>query len=177
MGNISRIVIGPSRLATSVKSWMNRWSAAKDAASVNSGLNVLVVDDDVSHLDLASEILEKLGISAQLASNGSEAVRLACERRFDIILMDLQMPLMDGLEATFKLRQFEARDARLRTPVVAFSASSVEMALLAASGMDGRLNKPCSVAELEACLVRWCDGFQPCSPLPDLRAGGGRGGG
>ena len=77
--------------------------------------------------------------------------------------MDLQMPVMDGLLATSKIRDFECTCSRPRTPVVAYSTSEVSMRLLTAMGMDGRLSKPCSTAELEACMLRWCKGFRACA--------------
>jgi CheY-like chemotaxis protein len=128
---------------------------AADAFSVNDGLMVLVADDNPSYLKMASDVIEQCGISALLVSDGAEAVHLACERRFDIILMDLQMPGMDGLKATSRIRQFEDTCSRPRTPMVAYSTSEVSKTLLTASGMDDRLSEPCSAKELEVCLLRW----------------------
>jgi CheY-like chemotaxis protein len=168
-----------------VKSWFQPWSAfeatpgkksaplhAQQPFNVNGGLTVMVVDDNPSHLMKASELLEQSGISALLASDGEKAVSLACERSFDIILMDLQMPVLDGLQATSRIRQFEKAHSRRRTPVVAYSTSNVSMTLLADCGLDGRLGKPFNTPELEACLLRWCEGFQPWSGVADARAHG-----
>jgi CheY-like chemotaxis protein len=77
--------------------------------------------------------------------------------------MDLQMPVMDGLAATTKIRSFESIHARPSTPVVAFSGAPVARDIREASGMNGVLAKPCTVEELEACMRRWCVGFQPWS--------------
>jgi CheY-like chemotaxis protein len=174
MNGSHRNALGASRLVRSVMSWLQRWAGfgttrqttgsfvpAVDAFSMNGGLGVLVVDDSPSNLMLATDALEQCGVVASVASNGFKAVELACERRFDIILMDLHMPVMDGLKATSRIRQFEDRYSRRRTPVVAFSTSAVSSDLLAASGVDDRLSKPCNTTELQACLLRWCDGFQP----------------
>jgi len=168
-----------------VKSWFHPWSAfeatpGKRSASlhtpppfnVNGGLSVMVVDDNPSHLMKASELLEQCGISALLASDGDDAVYLACERSFDIILMDLQMPVLDGLQATLRIRQFETAHSRRRTPVVAYSTSNVSKTLLADCGLDGRLGKPFNTPELEACLLQWCEGFQPWSGSADAPAHG-----
>jgi len=176
MGRFLRKLAGLADLREDVASWLRlrRWSwfgkllphrvpveQAEDAFRLNGGLSVLVVDDNPSHLKMASEALEGCGISALLASDGEEAVLLACQRQFSIILMDLQMPVMDGLKATSMIRQFEGTSSRPRTPVVAYSTARVSAILLTANGLDDRLNKPCSAAELEACLLRWCSGFQP----------------
>jgi two-component system sensor histidine kinase BarA len=131
-----------------------------------------VVDDNPSHLMMASELLEQCGISPLLASDGAEAVQLACERSFDIILMDLQMPVLDGLQATSIIRQFERTHPRRRTPVLAYSMSNVSMTILADCGLDGRLGMPFNTTELEACLLQWCGGFQPWSGFADARAHG-----
>jgi CheY-like chemotaxis protein len=137
--------------------------------NANSVLSVMVVDDNPSHLMTASELLEQCGLSAFLASDGAEAVQLACERSFDIILMDLQMPVLDGLQATSRIRHFEGVHSRRRTPVVAYSSSNVSTTILAECGIDGRLSKPCNTTDLEACLLQWCEGFQPWSRLADAR--------
>jgi CheY-like chemotaxis protein len=166
-----------------VKSWFHPLTAfeatpgkrsvsldARQRFNVNGGLTVLVVDDNLSHLMRASELLEQCGISVLLASDGAEAVLLACERSFDIILMDLQMPVLDGLQATSKIRQFEGAHSRRRTPVVAYSTSNVSKSILADCGFDGRLAKPFNTTELEACLLQWCEGFRPWSGSVDAPA-------
>jgi CheY-like chemotaxis protein len=120
-----------------------------------------VVDDNPENLNMVSELLEQCGITALLAEDGAEAVELVCKSRFDIVLMDLQMPVMDGLAATAKIRRFESMHARPSTPVVAFSGAPVSRDVRDASGMNGVLLKPCTVEELESCMQQWCIGFQP----------------
>lgn len=174
MASTHRGAHSATRFMDSARAWLHRWSGienvphanssvahAADAFSVNGHLRVLVVDDNPSHLQMASDALEQCGVSALVASDGAEAVQLACECRFDIILMDLQMPVMDGLNATSTIRRFEETHFQSRTPVIAFSTAEVSGALITASGMDDRLSKPCSTAELEVCLLRWCDSFRP----------------
>lgn len=161
-----------SGLGVAVKSWFQRWPevestapeldaciAAEPTVAPNSGLKVLVVDDNPSNLMIASEQLQQCGVSALLASDGAEAVHLACEMSLHMILMDIQMPVMDGLTATASIRRFESTHSRPRTPVVAYSSSEVARAVRTASGIDDALAKPCTAAELEACLARWCAGF------------------
>jgi CheY-like chemotaxis protein len=157
-----------------VKSWFQRWPEVQTTAPMpdacvaveptvtpNSGLRVLVVDDNPCNLMFASEQLQQCGISALLASDGAQAVHLACETSLHMILMDIQMPVMDGLTATASIRRFESTHSRPRTPVVAYSSSAVARAVRTASGIDDSLAKPCTAAELEACLARWCAGFRP----------------
>ena len=134
------------------------WAAAAPAASL---LRVLVVDDCPVNQLLAGTLLARWGISPVVASEGSQAVRLAAEAAFDLILMDVDMPVMNGLEATARIRRFDAaRATRREVPVVAytggpFPADAHELRL---SGMDAVLRKPCAAGEMAACLRRFCPG-------------------
>jgi CheY-like chemotaxis protein len=130
---------------------------------------VMVVDDNpANHLD-ASELLSAWGITPVLAADGAEAVALAGAQDFDLILMDLNMPVLDGIAATQQIRRDEAENARARTPVVAYTSSvfsdldsELPNALLRSRGVDGVLAKPCDARSLKACLVRWCrQGIEP----------------
>ena len=131
------------------------------AAPAVSPLRVLVVDDCPVNQLLAGTLLARWGISPVLASEGSQAVRLAAEAAFDLILMDVDMPVMNGLEATARIRGFDADHATHReVPVVAytggpFPADAQELRLC---GMDALLRKPCAAGEMAACLRRFCPG-------------------
>jgi CheY-like chemotaxis protein len=121
-----------------------------------NGLRVLVADDNPSHLGHARDLLAPWGITPTVAADGAEAVSLACRRRFDVILMDVQMPVLDGLVATQQIRRFELEQACSRTPVLAYTSHPVDERLLRHCGLDGALAKPCSAHVLQACLLRWC---------------------
>jgi CheY-like chemotaxis protein len=140
------------------------FSRTPAARSVNQSTRVLVVDDNPSNLGAVSEMLEQCGISALLAADGAEAVLLCREMDFDLVLMDLQMPVLDGLAATSTIRQREALHVRRPAAVLAFSSSGLACGWLDSRGFSGTLCKPCSLAELEACLVRWCPNYQPFPP-------------
>lgn len=128
------------------------------AASSLAGCRVLVVEDNPVNQKVAMRLLERLGCTPVLASDGVEAVRLFQPGRFDAILMDCRMPLMDGLEATRAIRAAEAN--RVRTPVIALTANAMEEERNAcfASGMDDYLTKPVSLEVLRKALGEW---FQP----------------
>ena len=119
-------------------------------------LHVLLVEDNVINERVAAAMLEKRGCRVSVARDGGEAVA-ACESGdFDVVLMDMQMPVMDGLEATRHLRQREAASGRARRPVIAMTANAMEEdreACLAA-GMDDFLAKPIRPDELFARLER-----------------------
>jgi CheY-like chemotaxis protein len=135
------------------------------------GLRVLVADDNPSNLGHARELLGSLGITPMVAADGAEAVFLARKRGFDLILMDLQMPVLDGLAATKQIRSFEVEQSCSRTPVLAYTSHSVDEHLLHHCGLDGVLEKPCSAPVLQACLLRWCASrSSPTSSPMDLPA-------
>jgi len=119
---------------------------------------ILVVDDCPVNQLLLAALLWRWGITPLVAADGAEAVALACGQDFDLILMDLQMPVLDGLTATRQLRRFELEHARPRAPVVAYTSTllGANEPLLRACGIDASLEKPCNSQLLEKCLTRWC---------------------
>jgi two-component system, sensor histidine kinase len=119
-------------------------------------LRVLVVDDNPVNLMVASEMLSAWGIDALLAADGAEAVAIAGESQLDLILMDLQMPVLDGLASARQIRDVEREFTGRRVPIVAYTTSSPTNELLQAVGIDGVLSKPCDARELQGCLTRWC---------------------
>jgi CheY-like chemotaxis protein len=126
------------------------------AGSRRVELGVLVVDDNPSNLAFAGDLLRILGITPTLAEDGAEAVALAGTRTFDLILMDLQMPVQDGLAATKCIRAAEHERSAARVPVLAYTSYALDRNLLRDCGLDGVLAKPCSAQALEGCLLRWC---------------------
>ena len=117
----------------------------------------------------------KVADAAVFGVSLASAVTLACEMRFDRTLMDLQMPILDGLEATAAIRRFETGNSRLAVPVVANSNGSLRAGDLAAHGINGRLVKPCDDQDLEDCLVRWCPAYLSSSTVRGARHGNGLG--
>lgn len=118
---------------------------------------VLVADDNPINRLVAVHMLAYWGIKPFLSMNGGEAVVSACALRPDLILMDLQMPVLDGWAATRQIRLFERVHARVRGPIVAYTSCDVSTghALLRDCGFDAVLVKPCDLQALHACLVRW----------------------
>jgi signal transduction histidine kinase/AmiR/NasT family two-component response regulator/HPt (histidine-containing phosphotransfer) domain-containing protein len=117
------------------------------------GLNILLVEDNVVNRALAAAILGKRGHSLVHATNGREAVEAATSQVFDIIFMDVQMPEMDGFEATRCIREFEQASGR-HTPIAAMTAHALtgDRERCLASGMDHYLSKPLRKADLVALL-------------------------
>lgn len=119
-------------------------------------LRILAVDDVPQNLELIEVILGKLGHTITTARNGAEAVEIFSNTSFDIVLMDVQMPVLNGLEATQQIRLFEALHQRQATPVIALSASVLEADIKAAkaAGMDGFAHKPIDMQRLSQEIAR-----------------------
>jgi PAS domain S-box-containing protein len=117
---------------------------------------ILLAEDNPVNQLLALQYLEKLGYSAQAVANGKEVLAALDESTYDLILMDCQMPEMDGFEATRQIRKLEVRQRR-RTPIVALTANAMkedEEKCLAA-GMDAYLSKPIKKEKLGETLEEW----------------------
>ncbi|MBV5274288.1 MAG: response regulator [Lamprocystis purpurea] len=120
---------------------------------------VLLVEDNLVGQKVATAMLERLGCSTLIASNGLEALDTFGRGGIEVVLMDVQMPIMDGFEATRLLRDLEAERGWPRTPVLALTANTLDTdrnACLAA-GMDDFVAKPMTKAGLRDALGRWVD--------------------
>ena len=122
-----------------------------------AGKRLLLVDDVELNALLASRLLQTLGFEVTIAENGAVALDAYARGRFDIVLMDCQMPVLDGYAATRHIRELEARTAARRTPVIAITANTLagDREKCLAAGMDDYLGKPYSVRELRPMLARW----------------------
>jgi two-component system, NarL family, sensor histidine kinase EvgS len=118
---------------------------------------ILVVEDHPTFQVLTRTMLAKLGATTWLAEHGGQAYEMVCESEFDLVLMDLRMPVLDGLSATRKIRHFEHEQGRAPVPVVAYTASTYPgcESFWLDIGIDAVLEKPCSVRDLQECLLRW----------------------
>ena len=118
---------------------------------------VLVVEDTKVNYEVCSELLMHMGHSATSANNGFEALELLLEERFDLVLMDCQMPGMDGYEATRKYREWEMARGDTRLPIIALTGNAMEQdkRLCLDAGMDDYLKKPFNLRQLQDILTRW----------------------
>ncbi len=119
-------------------------------------LRILLAEDNLVNQKVAMAMLEKLGHSVVVAANGEEALGRAGRETFDLILMDVQMPEMDGYEATRAIRSAELRTGG-HIPIVALTAHAMkgDREICLAAGMDDYIGKPIRRAELEAALKLW----------------------
>jgi CheY-like chemotaxis protein len=113
-------------------------------------VRILVADDHATNQMVVRMMLEQFGMAPVVVADGAQAVEAAARERFDAVLMDMQMPLMDGLEATRLIRRQEAEAGQPRTPILMLSANAGkehrDSALQA--GADGHVAKPVTVAGL-----------------------------
>jgi TMAO reductase system sensor TorS len=126
---------------------------------------VLLVEDNPVNQEVNTELLKSLGCEVELATTGWEAIAAFERSRYDLILMDCQMPELDGIEATKRIRHKEAV-ARTRTPIVALTAHAFEedRQRCFAAGMDDYLSKPLTMNQLRAALKRWLPAAAPAEP-------------
>jgi len=117
------------------------------AETIRENLRVLLVEDNVLNQKLMSINLSKLHCIVTLANNGLEGVEWFRKRQFDVILMDLMMPVMDGFESAREIRKIEKEECRNLTPIIAFTANTLnnDFKKCVENGMDYLMEKPFNV--------------------------------
>jgi signal transduction histidine kinase/CheY-like chemotaxis protein len=121
---------------------------------------ILLVEDNAVNRQIASTLLKRIGCEVEVAVDGAVAVERWRDGTYDLVLMDCQMPVMDGYDATRAIRSLESDLARPRTPVVALTANALagDRELCLAAGMDDHLGKPFTVDLLRGMIERWAIG-------------------
>jgi len=130
--------------------------AALDATGMLGG-TVLLVEDNIVNRMIGAEMLKSFGLDVMEAEDGAQALALLESQRVDLVLMDIQMPVLDGYAATRRLRERETRLRLPRVPIVALTANAFDedAAQSMAAGMDAHLAKPYSRQQLRELLQRW----------------------
>jgi signal transduction histidine kinase/CheY-like chemotaxis protein len=144
---LGRVPFAPTRST-------RRADALLDRRAALAGAHILLVEDNAINRELAVDLLGRAGVDVSVACDGQEALDMLERERFDAVLMDCQMPRMDGYAATRALRQQPA----LRTlPVIAMTANAMvgDREAVLAAGMDDHIAKPIVVDEMFATLARW----------------------
>jgi CheY-like chemotaxis protein len=130
--------------------------------AIEGALRIMVVDDNVVNQKLMLNILQRRGFEVVIAGNGAEALSLADSVQLDVILMDCQMPILDGYDAARKLRE-QKRTSRSGTPIpiIALTANSMaeDRERCKEAGMDGFLAKPLNVRQLFSELDQYLGGI------------------
>ena len=135
-------------------------AANNETAQQPDSALILVAEDNPVNQKLTVRVLKKLGYQAQVVPNGKEAVATVPRQPYAAVLMDCQMPEMDGFEATRTIRQQEAAQREARIPIIALTANAMEgdQERCLAAGMDDYLTKPLNPARLKDTLARWIAG-------------------
>ncbi|WP_409526634.1 hybrid sensor histidine kinase/response regulator [Nitrincola sp. MINF-07-Sa-05] len=139
---------------TGMRDAQGRQGPSDEELASLAGCRVLLVEDNAINLQIAREFLADVKAVVDVANNGQQAVDKMMSNTYDVVLMDIQMPIMDGLTATAKIRQ-EARFADL--PIIAMTAQAMEedRQRSVEAGMNDHLSKPLFAEELHAMLLRW----------------------
>jgi two-component system, sensor histidine kinase len=118
---------------------------------------VLLVEDNIVNRMIGAEMLQSFGLEVMEAEDGAQAVALLERQHVDLVLMDIQMPVMDGYAATRAMRERETRLRVPRVPIVALTANAFDedATQSMAAGMDAHLAKPYSRAQLRELIRRW----------------------
>ncbi|MCF7810316.1 response regulator [bacterium] len=129
------------------------------AESRRHSLNILVTDDNLTNQKVAMKVLEKLGYRADVASNGREAVDILSEKKYTMVLMDVQMPEMDGLEATKFIRDEKSSVLNHNIPIIAMTAHVMkgDKEKCLEVGMNDYISKPIQPKKLMEVIERWSD--------------------
>lgn len=118
---------------------------------------VLLVEDNIVNRMIGAEMLKSFGIDVLEAEDGAQALTVLSQQHVDLVLMDIQMPVLDGYAATRQVRERETRLRLPRVPIVALTANAFDedAAQSLAAGMDAHLAKPYSRLQLRDLLQRW----------------------
>ncbi len=129
-------------------------AAAVENIRARAGARVLVVDDNRTNADMVAALLRRAGLQAEIANDGASGIDKTLSGSFDLVLMDMQMPDMDGLEATRRIR---AQPAPRFVPIVAMTANALasDRERCLEAGMSDHLAKPFGLADLWSLLARW----------------------
>jgi PAS domain S-box-containing protein len=140
-------------------------NVATESPAGKASLRVLLAEDNLVNQKLIMRLLEKMGHQVQVVNNGWEAVQALQNEPFDLVAMDMQMPVMDGIEAVLKIRASEVLTGQ-HIPVVAMTANAFEedKRRCFAAGMDGYVVKPVSAEKIRAELERVLAAQKQCSP-------------
>jgi len=140
-------------------------------------LRVLVAEDNETNQRVVRTVLNALGVDPMIVADGRETVEAWSSADWDLILMDIQMPILDGVAATLEIRRRELAEGRARTRIVALTANATPAQgdFYLAAGMDGLVPKPIMIDQLydalaSAAAVRLHDGLTGAAP-PQLRQG------
>jgi PAS domain S-box-containing protein len=137
---------------------MDPHSASRDSLpTLPKGARILLAEDNLTNQQVACGILKKLGLHADAVANGEEALRALETLPYDLVLMDVNMPVMDGLEASRRIREPQSTMLNPRIPIIAMTANAMkgDQEVCLAAGMNGYISKPVSPRTVAEALSKW----------------------
>ena len=164
------MVYEPSDQKQLATDWRAEGASSSGAADrIARDVRILVAEDNIINREVALAQLRKLGLKATAVVNGAEAVEALRDGGYDLALMDCQMPVMDGFEATRRVRLSSNRDI----PIIAVTADAMptERDRCLSEGMNDYLAKPVDLRRLAEMLAKWLPATVDAEPLPNLRKG------
>ena len=144
-------------------------TSATDVTATLKGANILLVEDDKFNQEVATEFMRHAGVNVFIAQNGEEALNLLRHEHFDCVLMDIQMPVMGGLETIQHIRS-DPMLAKLRVIAMTANASDRERERFLSAGMDDFISKPFKSSVLYATLAKWLSARPPQASFTFLPA-------
>ncbi len=162
------------------KGTRQREAGKEEAGKKVRGASVLLAEDNEINQQIAVELLEAVGVKVEVVDNGRKAVEAVKGTEYDLVLMDLQMPVMGGLDATREIRETEDREQKTedgkdkpttRLPIVAMTANAMKEDIdrCLEAGMQGHVAKPIDTEELYRALVKWIEPKEQGASMEDLR--------
>ena len=137
----------------------NQGTAHKPGSASQEAMQcrILVVEDSLVNQEVVKQFLEAVDCQIVIATNGQEAINFTENQEYDLILMDCQMPIVDGFEATRRIREREKEKRCVRTPIIALTANAYESdrEKCLGVGMDDFLSKPFALADFEKTVTKW----------------------
>ena len=138
----------------------------QDLGQTGSPIRILAAEDNEANQVILSALLQPMNVVLTMVGNGREAVEALQRETFDLVLMDIQMPEMNGVEATSTIRAWEAQQGRTATPILALSANVMSHHILEYSkaGMNGTVAKPIEIGKMIASISAVIEGGEHAPP-------------
>ena len=155
---IDKILYKPINFTKTLKILTNKEEPLESERKIIfENLHVLVAEDNSINQKLIQNILNRMGVEVSIANNGQEALEQYMENEYDMIFMDIEMPVMGGMEATGKILSYERNNSKIHIPIVALTANSLagDREKYMGAGMDDYLSKPLRIEELNALLQKY----------------------
>ncbi len=153
--DIDKIIYKPINFSKTLRALSDKKDIVESVQKITfENLHILVAEDNLINQKLIINVLNRLGIEVSIANNGKEALDNRIENEYDMIFMDIQMPVMGGMEATGNILSYENQHNKTHVPIVALTANAVagDREKYIGAGMDGYLSKPIELDELHLLL-------------------------